>query len=106
MREEHHAMIHMNYDQWQIEVPDVIKKDTLWKVEAYRLSLFLADLSWRDSTKLLGDRRTQADADQLFRAAAKISSNVSEGYSRGTAKDRAHFYEYALGSARETRDWY
>jgi len=29
-----------------------------------------------------------------------------EGYSRGTGKDRARFYEYALGSARESRDWY
>lgn len=29
-----------------------------------------------------------------------------EGYSRGTGRDRARFYEYALGSARESRDWY
>lgn len=31
---------------------------------------------------------------------------LAEGYSRGTGKDRARFYEYALGSARESRDWY
>ncbi len=31
---------------------------------------------------------------------------MAEGYSRGTGKDRARFYEYALGSARESRDWY
>jgi hypothetical protein len=24
----------------------------------------------------------------------------------GTGRDRARFYEYALGSARESRDWY
>ncbi len=30
----------------------------------------------------------------------------TEGYSRGTGKDRVRFYEYALGSARESRDWY
>jgi hypothetical protein len=35
-----------------------------------------------------------------------ISANLAEGYSRGTGKDRARFYEYALGSARESRDWY
>ncbi len=45
-------------------------------------------------------------ADQLYRAASNITSNISEGYSRGTGKDRARFYEYALGSIRETRDWY
>jgi len=35
-----------------------------------------------------------------------ISANIAEGYSRGSDKDRARFYEYALGSARESRDWY
>lgn len=37
---------------------------------------------------------------------AKISACIIEGYSRGTGKDRAKFYEYALGFARESRDWY
>jgi hypothetical protein len=35
-----------------------------------------------------------------------VRANIAEGYSRGTGKDRARFYEYALGSARESRDWY
>ena len=45
-------------------------------------------------------------SDQLFRAIGSISANIAEGYSRGNHKDRARFYEYALGSARESRDWY
>lgn len=56
--------------------------------------------------KLMRDARAKSIADQLCRAAGNISSNVAEGYSRGTGRDRARFYEYALGSARETRDWY
>ena len=28
------------------------------------------------------------------------------GYSRSSGKDRARFYKYSLGSARESRDWY
>lgn len=35
-----------------------------------------------------------------------MSANLAEGYSRGTGRDRARFYEFALGSARESRDWY
>lgn len=35
-----------------------------------------------------------------------VSANLAEGYSRGTGKDRARFYEYSLGSARESRGWY
>jgi four helix bundle protein len=75
-------------------------------VEAYRLSLFLSDLAWSDSAALLRNRQTCSIADQLYRAVGKISSNVAEGYSKNSGKSRAQFYEYALGSARESRDWY
>ena len=44
--------------------------------------------------------------DQLYRAVGSVSSNLAEGYSRSTGKDRALFYQFALGSARESRDWY
>ena len=96
----------MTYEQWEIEVPAELKEDTLWKMESYRLALFLGDLSWYDAAKLAKRRLTQAIADQLYRATSNISPNIAEGYSRGTGKDRARFYEYALGSARESRDWY
>ena len=45
-------------------------------------------------------------SDQLNRALGSISANIAEGYSRSSVKDQARFYEYALGSARESRDWY
>ncbi len=96
----------MTFDEWAESVPDAIRTDVLWKVEAYRLALFLADLAWADTSKLAKDRRTIGIADQLFRATGKISSNIGEGYSRGTGKDRSRFYDYAIGSTRESRDWY
>ena len=52
------------------------------------------------------DRRTRRLSDQLYRALGSIGANLAEGYSRGSNKDRARFYEYSLGSARESRDWY
>ena len=96
----------MTYDEWERGVPTVIRSDSLWRVEAYRLSLFLSDLAWEDATTLLNDERTRGIANQLYRAAGNISANISEGYSRHTGKQRALYYEYALGSVRETRDWY
>ena len=94
----------MTFEQWEADVPTAIRDDPLWRVEAYRLSLFLSDLAWHDATKLLEDPRTAGVCDQLYRAVGKISSNISEGYSRGTAKARIQYYEYALGSTRESRD--
>ena len=76
------------------------------KMAVYRKSLFLADLAWRDVTRLMGDARTISLSDQLYRAAGCVEANIAEGYSKSSRKDRLRFYEYALGSARETRGWY
>ena len=96
----------MNYEEWGKSVPEAIRGDTLWKVEVYRLGLLLSDLAWYDTTKLMRDKRTLDLADQVYEAIGSVSANVAEGYSRGSNKDRARFYEYSLGSARESRDWY
>ena len=45
-------------------------------------------------------------ADQLHRSLGSISANLTEGYSRSKGLDRARFFEFSLGSARESRDWY
>jgi four helix bundle protein len=96
----------VNLIEWEQELPREIREDPLWSNRAYRLSLFAADIGWSDAMALLRDRRTRGIADQLLRALASVSANIAEGYSRSTGPDRARFYEYALGSARETRDWY
>ena len=96
----------MNYAEWEENVPSVIRDDSLWTVEAYRLSLFLADISWKDAKKLSGDNCTRSLSDQLYRSVGSMSANIEEGYSKYSSKDRARFYEYALGSARESRGWY
>jgi four helix bundle protein len=70
------------------------------------LSLFTADVGWQDVVALAQDRKTITLADQLARALGSISANIAEGYSRSSVKDQSRFYEYALGSARESRDWY
>jgi four helix bundle protein len=96
----------MTYDDWLESVPREITADALWQMKLYRQALFLGELAWFDVCKLALDRKTIRLSDQLYRSAGSISANISEGYSRASKKDQARFYEYALGSARETRDWY
>jgi four helix bundle protein len=96
----------VNYKEWEAAVPEVIVADTLWRVQAYRSALFASDIGWEDVGRLAQDRRTRVLSDQLYRSLGSISANIAEGYSRGTGRDRARFYEYSLGSARESRDWY
>lgn len=92
--------------EWQRTVPGAITGDPLWRVQAYRLALYAGDTAWDDTCRLATDARTRSLSDQLYRAVGSIGANIAEGYSRGGGRDRARFYEYALGSAREARDWY
>lgn len=96
----------MDYDEWEKSIPEAFRVDSVWKVTAYRRSLYLSDLCWQDLQAQLHDKRTSSIADQLYRSVGSISANLAEGYSRVSGKDRALFYQYSLGSTREARDWY
>jgi len=96
----------MKFAEWETGVPDVLREDALWSVKAYRLSLFLADVAWHDVVKLVKAAGMRSLSDQLYRSVGSICANIEEGYSKQSSKDRARFYEYSLGSARETRGWF
>ncbi|HEX2780819.1 MAG TPA: four helix bundle protein, partial [Gemmatimonadaceae bacterium] len=52
------------------------------------------------------DPRYLEPATQLCGSAGSIGANLCEGYARLSPGDRIRFYEYALGSAAETKNWY
>lgn len=95
----------MTFTEWEKQVPEDLKSDVVWRIEGYRISLFLSDVCWYDTQQLIDNKRF-ALADQLYRSVGSISANIIEGYSRFSNKEKARFYEIALGSAREARDWY
>ena len=96
----------MRYSRWESTIPTGLSADARWGRQDYRLALYAADLGWHDIRRLSAVRATKDIADQLGRALGSISANIAEGYSRASGNDRARYYEYALGSARESRDWY
>jgi four helix bundle protein len=96
----------MKYEDWLASIPAELTGDPLWRMKVYRLAVLAGDLAWQDTFRLLHDKRTVGLADQLYRAIGSIGANIAEGYSRRSGKDQARFYEYALGSAREARNWY
>lgn len=96
----------MTYEEWELQVPKEIKADALWKMEAYRLALYLYDLAWEDCEKLLKDPRGREVTKQLIRSAGSIAANIEEGFGRGFGKEYAYFLRVSLGSTRETRGWY
>ena len=94
------------YEEWEAQVPEEIRQDPLWQMEAYRLALYLYDLAWEDCQQLMRDPRGRAIAEQLIRSAGSICANIEEGYGRGMGRQYAQFLGYSLGSTRETRGWY
>ena len=96
----------MKYSDWLSTVPSEITNDPIWKLEVYRLALFADDIGWNDVIALSKNNLMWGVADQLHRSLGSISANLTEGYSRSKGLDRARFFEFSLGSARESRDWY
>ena len=66
-----------SYKEWEGLVPEEIRDDSLWRLDAYRFGLFVAELGWHDAAKLMKDRRTVGLADQLYRSVGSISANIA-----------------------------
>jgi four helix bundle protein len=75
-------------------------------MRVYRLATELVPEAWRDAERLREDVVTEKISGQLYAAVGSIVSNLAEGYSRSSGRERAHIFEYALGSVREVIAWY
>ena len=96
----------MTHEEWEETVHPGVRGDALWKRQDYRLASYVADTAWSDVDRLATHPAMRDVCAQLYAAVGSIPSHIAEGYSRGTSADRVRFFEYALGSARESRDWY
>src|SRR6476646_1135047 len=103
MKEERKTL---KYAEWLETVPPEITNDTIWKLDVYLFALFAADIGWNDVLALSKNNLMWSVADLLHRSPGSISANLTEGYSRSKGLDRARFFEFSLGSAPESRDWY
>src|SRR5687768_244568 len=80
--------------------------DLVSRMRVARVAGELLDVSWFDAEIVVANPITAIVAGQLYAALASLSANLKAGYSRSSGRDRARFFEYALGSARETEVWY
>src|SRR6266496_2636366 len=80
--------------------------DPLTRMRVFQLAAELIPDAFEDAKVLRAEPITEEIAGQLYAAVCSIEANISEGYSRSSGKDRARIFEYALGSVRESMDWY
>lgn len=55
-------------------------------------------------TEKFPNKEVFALTSQMRRAAVSVTSNIAEGFSRNTAKDKIHFYSIAQGSLTELQN--
>jgi four helix bundle protein len=75
-------------------------------MRVYQLAKELLEPSFADAEVLRAHPITVEIAAQLYTAVGSIAANIREGYYRSSGKDRARIFEYALGSAGESEEWY
>ena len=97
--------LEIEFRRWEARQAPGERADPIWSLHAYRLARYLLDEA-RADVGSHNHRVSFAARDQLISCVASISANIGEGYSRQTQRDRARFYAYALGSAREAVSWY
>ena len=85
---------------------ETITADPLSRVTAYQLARAALLKGGADARELGKEAATAELSGQLLRALGSIAANIAEGYSRATVAERRRFFEYALGSARESLIWY
>ena len=94
------------FAEWEATVPESFRRDPIWRTPAYRYGVWLSELAKQDARLMRADPGTRADVDQFLRAVGGISSNLAEGYSFSSGRERARYYDYARATSRESRDWY
>jgi four helix bundle protein len=69
----------------------------VWK-EAHKLAIVMYKIS-----KTFPKEEMFGLTNQMRRATVSVTSNIAEGFSRHSWKDKANFYSIALGSLTETQ---
>src|SRR5215208_2035702 len=80
--------------------------DPLERMAVHRYARKLIELAWDDVEAPQANTATEEIAGQFYESVGSIAANLAEGYSKSSGPDRARSFEYSLGSARETVEWY
>jgi four helix bundle protein len=94
------------FAQFEATPPADLAGDAMWTQQAYRIAAFLAVICREDATTLEKSPGMARITEQLIASIDDVGTAIAEGYGRLSGRDRARYYEYAFGSAREAREWY
>ena len=92
--------IHLALRNNKLQISFVMKEYSFEKLEVYVEARALVKAIYNLSA-CFPDSERYALTDQIHRAVVSVTSNIAEGTSRTSKKDKAHFVEMAYGSLME-----
>ena len=100
-----HATV--RYETWERTVPDELARDPLWSLRVYRAALVRGP-DRPPRCRVAGAETSIAVRSRTNCGAPRSRSAPTSPKATAASARRidGKFYEYALGSARESRDWY
>ena len=74
----------MTFEQWEAGISEALKIDRIWRMRAYRLAFYAADVGWTDVNALAADPLTREVGAQLVRALGSVRANLAVAQRTGT----------------------
>lgn len=95
----------LSYEEWLLTVDKMTTRWSMWRLDCYRLALYLAELSFLDLDRIRVHTPDFDGGDFLLRA-TKIGAKIAFGHGPGFRMIQLEGFNEALASARAAREWY
>jgi hypothetical protein len=93
------------YEEWLLTIDRMTTRWRLWRLECYRLALYLAELSFLDLDRIT-EQEPDFDGNDFLLQATKIGAKIAFGHGPGFRTIQLEGFNEALASSRAARHWY
>jgi len=95
----------LSYEEWLLTVDKMVTRWSMWRLEVYRLSMYLGELAFLDLDRILAQQPAFEGGDFILQA-SKIGAKIAFGHGPGFRTIQLEGFNEALESAWAARQWY
>lgn len=95
----------LSYQEWLLTVDKMVTRWSMWRLEVYRLAMYLAELAFLDVNRIVAQEPAFEGDDFLLRT-TKVGAKIAFGHGPGFRTIQLEGFNEALESARAARHWY
>ncbi len=95
----------LSYQEWLLTVDKMVTRWSMWRLEVYRLSMYLAELAFLDLNRIVA-QEPAFEGDDFLLQATKVGAKIAFGHGPNFRTIQLEGFNEALESARAARHWY